>query len=132
MGARKMMRPDVYPKTGIAAYLVRLYKSAGAKSESSYGRDGFLSYHAESHALGMGMAAGFVSMAYGDAKLLGFVYAAAVYGKAQESNQQRRRIFVDIKQEPHYALAGLVFGAVLGLIARLVMGEGLPSLSIPV
>ncbi len=89
--------------------------SSGAKSESSYERDGFLSYHAESHALGLGLAAGWFFAATGRTELLSLVYAAAVYGKAHGVNGgKRRRILVDVKQEWHYALGGVVAGAVVG------------------
>ena len=94
--------------------LVLAVKRAGAPSEDSYDFDGAFSYHAETHAAGMGIAAGWMATAHGEADLFGLVYGAAVYGKAQERNQQRRRILVDIRDEKHYALGGIVTGAILG------------------
>ena len=101
---------------------LRWVKSAGAVSESDSDRDGFLSYHAESHAAGMGIAAGWFATATGETQLLSIVYAAAVYGKAQGTNDKRRRIVRDVVEEPHYGLGGIVVGAALGA----VVGVALP------
>jgi hypothetical protein len=98
---------------------VRFFKSAGAVEEEDYERDGFLSYHAESHAAGMGIAAGWFVGATGQTELLSTVYAAAVYGKAQARSSKRRRILKDIVDEPHYALGGAVLGGVLGAITSI-------------
>jgi len=99
----------------LVLFIKSFVASAGAKTESASKRDGFLSYHAESHALGMGIAAGWFFAATGRTELLGMVYAAAVYGKAHEVNGgKRRRILEDVRQEWHYALGGVVLGAVLG------------------
>jgi hypothetical protein len=94
--------------------LIRFSKQAGAVDEESFDRNGFLSYHAETHAAGMGIAAGWWYGAEGETQLLSWVYGAAVYGRAHASNGKRRRILKDIAQEPHYALGGVVVGAVLG------------------
>ena len=107
---------------------VRFFKSAGAVEEEDYERDGFLSYHAESHAAGLGIAAGWFAGATGKTELLSLVYAAAVYGKAQGKNSKRRRILRDVVQEPHYAVGGVVLGAVLGAITSAIGG----GLDIPV
>lgn len=111
--------------------LIRWVKAAGAPSEDSFPRNGFLSWHAESHAAGMGIAAGYSYFAFGEVRLVGMVYAAAVYGRAHASNGKRRRIFRDITHEPHYALGGLVLGALLGLVSRFAamqMGVDVPAL----
>jgi len=108
-------------------YLIKWIKRAGAETEAQSKRNGFLSYHAETHAVGMGIAAGFIAVASGQSKLLGLVYGASVYGKASGTSK-RRRILLDMKQEPHYALGGVVMGAMLGLLVRVVTGK----LAIPV
>jgi hypothetical protein len=99
------------------AELLAFIKAAGAKSESDSDRDGFLSYHAESHAAGLGIAAGWFATATGETRLLSVVYGAAVYGKAQGTNEKRRRIVRDVVEEPQYALAGVVVGAAVGTVA---------------
>lgn len=108
---------------------VRFVKSAGAKTEADSDRDGFLSYHAESHAAGLGLAAGFAFAAWSEMSLLGIVYGAAVHGRVAQSAGKRRRILRDVVQEPHYALGGIVLGAVLGAAVRVAMARGaLPML----
>lgn len=102
---------------------IQFIKDAGAKTEKASDRDGFLSYHAESHAAGMGLAGGFMATAAGETKLLGLVYAAAVHGTAKERNGKRRRILLDVVQEMHYALGGIVVGALLGAGVRVLTGE---------
>lgn len=104
--------------------MILFVKAAGASTEANSKRDGFLSYHAESHAAGMGIAAGWFATAEGRTDLLGLVYAAAVYGKAHATNGKRRRILRDIRQEPHYALGGVVLGAMLGMLGNLVIDAG--------
>jgi len=96
--------------------LIPFVESAGAPTEGDYDRNGFLSYHAETHALGMGIAAGWWYGATGSNELLSLVYGAAVNGRAHASNGKRRRILKDIVQEPHYSLGGVVLGAVLGTL----------------
>jgi hypothetical protein len=110
------------PSPTILKRVVHLIKQAGGKSEAKTKRDGFLSYHAETHAMGMGIAAGWFAAAQGSTELLGIVYAAAVYGRAHASNGKRRRILMDIVQEPHYALFGAVAGAVTGAVTSSVLG----------
>lgn len=112
------------PSPTLLKRLILRVKQAGAKKEAHTKRDGFLSYHAESHAAGMGIAAGWYATAQGSTELLGLVYGAAVYGRAHASNGKRRRILRDIVQEPHYALGGVVFGAVLGMFGNLLIDAG--------
>jgi hypothetical protein len=111
--------------------LIRLFKDAGAKSEDATARDGAFSYHAETHAVAVGIAAGFFAVATGRERLLGLVYGAAVAGEARgmDESHKRRRILLDCKQEPHYALAGAVVGGLLGAVVRVATGEPLPSLT---
>lgn len=108
-------------------------KAAGAPTEASHDRNGFLSYHAETHAVGMGVAAGYTAAAFSEASLLGIVYGTAVHGRIRQSEGKRRRIIADVRQEPHYALGGVVVGGLLGALTRLAIGQSvLPSVaSIP-
>lgn len=115
--------PDrVEPSPTILKRLVIFAKHAGAEKESMTKRDGFLSYHAETHALAMGLAAGWWYGAEGNTELLSLVYAAGVNARAHAANGKRRRILRDITQEPHYALAGVVAGAVLGALTSRTFG----------
>lgn len=102
--------------TSFLEALIAFAKTAGQPTEASTERDGAFSYKSETHAAGLGIAAGFASTAHGETKLLSLVYAAAVYGKAQEANGQRRRLWTDVKKEPHYAVGGVVTGSVLGVL----------------
>jgi hypothetical protein len=97
--------------------LIAFGKAAGAKSETDSERDGFLSYHAESHSAALGVSGGWFAVVQGDMALLSVVYSAAVYGKASGmgDNPKRRRLLRDVAQEPHYALVGVVVGALLGV-----------------
>lgn len=116
------------PSPGIFTYIVRFIKAAGGKTEAKTKRDGFLSYHAESHALGMGTAAGYLAVAHGEKRLLGMVIAGAVHGQAHAKSGRRRRIFKDIVEEPHYALFGIVMGGVLGAVANVATGGAAPDI----
>ncbi|GGM64397.1 hypothetical protein J2752_000437 [Halarchaeum rubridurum] len=110
---------DVSPS--VLDRVVAWIKAAGAASETDSARDGFLSYHAESHALGLGLAAGWFFVATGQTQLLSIIYAAAVYGRARTVNGgARRRVLADVTQEWHYALGGVVAGAVLATLLALV------------
>lgn len=104
-------------------WFIRLTKTAGAKKESNTERDGFLSYHAETHALAMGLAAAYAAVAFNETSLLSAVYAAAAHGRVAQSQKKRRRIFRDIVQEPHYALFGVVVGGTLGAGVRVALGD---------
>jgi len=101
----------------LLARILAFLKAAGAATESDTERDGFLSYHAESHSLALGLSGGWFAVIRGDMALLSVVYSAAVYGKASQTgeNPKRRRLLRDVAQEPHYALAGAVVGALLGV-----------------
>jgi len=96
--------------------IIAFLKTAGQPTEADTNRDGAFSYKSETHAAGLGIAAGFASTAHGDTRLLGVVYAAAVYGKSQEANGQRRRLWQDVRKEPHYAVGGVVTGSILGVL----------------
>lgn len=104
--------------------LVTIIKQAGAGSEDDTERDGAFSYHAETHAAAVGLAAGFFATATGDERFLSLILAAAVYGQARyrDKTPKRRRILQDIRQEPHYALAFAVLGALLGALVRITVG----------
>jgi hypothetical protein len=97
--------------------IIAFIKPAGVPTESDSDRDGFLSYKSETHAAGLGLAAGFFATAHGETQLLALVYGAAVYGKAYEASGQRRRLWTDVRSEPHYALGGAVVGAAFGILA---------------
>jgi hypothetical protein len=71
--------------------VVAFVNSAGQPTDADSDRDGFLSYKSETHAVGLGLAAGFFATAHGETQLLALVYGAAVYGKAYEASGQRRR-----------------------------------------
>jgi len=103
----------------ILEFLLRFIKTAGQPTEADTDRDGFLSYKAETHSVGLGIAAGFAASAHGETKLLALVYGAAVYGKSmgEDESGQRRRLWKDVKAEPHYAVGGVVLGSVLGQLA---------------
>lgn len=103
--------------TSLLEALITVAKQAGQPTEADTKRDGAFSYKSETHAAGLGIAAGFASTAHGETKLLSLVYGAAVYGKSQEANDgQRRRLWTDIRREPHYALGGVVTGSILGVL----------------
>lgn len=103
---------------------IKFVKAAGAAKESDTDRDGFLSYHAESHALALGVSAGWFAIVQGEMSFLSIIYSAAVYGKASGmgENPKRRRLLKDVAQEPHYALTGVVLGATLGLLTGEAFG----------
>ncbi|MFW5978296.1 MAG: hypothetical protein ACOCP2_03580 [Halohasta sp.] len=90
---------------------VRFVRQAGAASESDTERNGFLSYHAETHALVLGFAAGLVT-GVGDTQIFGVILGTASAGLRGESSRQPTKVLKDVYQEPHYAL----FGASVGLL----------------
>lgn len=107
--------------------IVRLIKTAGAKSEADTDRDGFLSYHAETHAVGAGVGVGYLAVASGSWKVLGAMLTLAVYGN-RGGKVFEPRLLNDVKSERHYFLGGLVVGGVFGALSRLAVGAGLPAL----
>ena len=97
--------------------LIRFVRSAGAASEAGTIRDGFLSWHAESHALLAPMGASFALMAVGRMRLLGLLVTAVLYGNRGE-NPFQPKLVEDIRQERHYAAMGLMIGIGLGMMVR--------------
>lgn len=94
--------------------LIRVIRQAGAPSEGSTDRSGFLSYHAETHAVGVGLGIGWLAIVSGDLQLLGVVIPAITSG-FRAKNRELGKILRDVYQEPHYALGALVAGALLGV-----------------
>jgi hypothetical protein len=100
--------------------ILKYIRQAGAKREQDTDRDGFLSYHAESHAVAVGAGAGFVAVATDETKLLGALLPAVTSG-LRAKDREFGRILADVRQEPHYALGGLVLGAAVGALTRVVL-----------
>ncbi|MFD1515649.1 hypothetical protein ACFSBT_20410 [Halomarina rubra] len=100
--------------------LIQFIREAGSASEASHDRDGFLSNHAETHAIGMGLSLGFAAGALNQLSLVGVVVSLAVYGRAGETNLDAK-IVEDVRQEPHYALGALVVGVLLGVATRFLL-----------
>lgn len=96
-------------------------EDAGAPTEADSERNGFLSYHAESHAVGVGLGIGLAAVATGNIRWIGLVWPAITTG-LRGKNKEFAKILADVKQEPHYGVAGLAVGAVLGAIVRLATG----------
>ena len=88
-------------------------RDAGASSEGDSDRNGFLSYHAESHAAGLGIGLGWLAIVTGDLQLLGLVLPAITAG-LRAKNREFGKILADVRQEPHYCLGGLPLGGLLG------------------
>lgn len=102
----------------VLSKLLRVLKQAGAPSEESTDRDGFLSHHAETHAVGVGIGVGAAAMTIGEMRYVAALLAIA-FGANRGPKISSPRIVQDIKQEPHYALGGLAVGLFLGaLISR--------------
>lgn len=95
-------------------------EDAGAATESDSDRNGFLSYHAESHAAGVGLGVGWLALVTGDLQYLGLIVPALTAG-LRAKNKQFGKILTDVRQEPHYALGALVVGGVLGALMGLVV-----------
>lgn len=98
------------------ARLLQFVRSAGAGEESETDRNGFLSYHAESHAVGVGAGLGFSYGATGDKQYAGLLLSAAVAGLRGHRDGAKSRVLNDVRQEPHYALGGFVLGALAGAV----------------
>lgn len=97
---------------------IRLIKQAGAPSEESTARDGVLSHSAETHAAGAGLGLGFIIAASGTFRYLGILFQLVIVGNRGDTAFSPD-ILEDCRTELPYFLGGLVFGAVLGLGARL-------------
>jgi hypothetical protein len=99
--------------------LVRFVKAAGAPTEKSTDRSGFASYHAESHAIGGGIGFGFIIGAASMWSVAGVLLNLVLYGRRGETALDPK-FAKDLIQEPHYFVASLVLGALLGLGVRAV------------
>ena len=93
--------------------LYQHYRYAGAASEGSYDFDGGFSYHAESHAFGVGFGVGVTAAATNEYKPAGII-VSIIFGLDRGSALSDGKIAQDIRQEPHYALFGLALGIMLG------------------
>lgn len=100
----------------VLSRVVRLFRQAGAKDESSYDRDGAFSYHAETHAAGVGLGVGAAAGATGDYSYVGTIVGIAFVANRGETLSDPK-ITEDVRQEPHYALGGLALGLLIGVIA---------------
>lgn len=105
--------------------LMQWIRDAGAVKESDSERDGFLSYHAESHAVAVGMGIGWLALVTGDMQLLGIVIPAITAG-LRAKNKEFGKILKDVYQEPHYSVMGVVVGGVIGAGVRIALGQSLP------
>jgi hypothetical protein len=103
--------------------IVSFVDGAFAASESDTDRDGPLSYHAETHAAGIGIGAGFAAAVFGEVSLLGIVYAAAVHGRLAQLEGKRRQMAKDCRREPAHCLTGVVVGVLLGALYRVASGQ---------
>jgi hypothetical protein len=91
-----------------------IIKDAGAQSESDTDRDGAFSYHAESHAFGVGAGIAWLVLMTGAAELVGLVLPAITAG-LRAKDRQFSKILTDVYQEPHYTLFGHLVGAVVAV-----------------
>lgn len=90
---------------GLLARLIAFLKTAGAPEESDTQRDGFLSYSAETHAVGVGVYYGFIDFKDWDG--------------LPEDYAEGKHI-----EKGHYPKAGYVCGAALRVACYLVLGAG--------
>ncbi|QLG47907.1 hypothetical protein [Natrinema halophilum] len=97
----------------VVSRALRVFREAGAPSEESTDRNGAFSYHAETHAAGVGIGVGAAAGATGDYRIVGAIVALA-FGLNRGPSLSSARIGEDIKQEPHYALGGLALGLLIG------------------
>lgn len=105
--------------------VVHLIKQAGQPAEADTKRDGFLSYKSESHSLGAGLGIGFAIGASGELSILGGILTFVIYGN-RDGIILSAELIRDIRAEVPYFLGGLFFGLVLGIVARLALGYGMP------
>ncbi|ELZ05579.1 hypothetical protein [Natrialba aegyptia] len=102
----------------VLSRLVRLIRQAGAPSEDSYERDGAFSWHAESHAAGIGIGVAMVAATTGEFRYVSALLAIA-FGVNRELAPSDDGIVEDLRSEPHYLIGGLALGLCLGaLISR--------------
>lgn len=102
----------------VLSKLVRLAKQAGAASEDDYERDGAFSFHAETHAAGIGFGVGAAATATNDYRYVAALLAIA-FGANRGPELSSTQVLNDCRQEPHYLLFGLAIGLALGaLISR--------------
>lgn len=102
----------------VMSRLLRFAREAGAKREADTDRDGAFSYHAETHAVGVGLGVGVAAGATDEYRLVGGVVALA-FGANRGPTLSSPKIAEDVRQEPHYALVGLVVGLVIGNLLTL-------------
>lgn len=90
---------------------------AGAPHEKTHERDGAFSYHAETHAAGLGFGLGMAASSGvlgGEAKLYIGALLAAAFGLNRGPQLKSKKIVVDVEEEPHYFIGGLGLGLLLG------------------
>lgn len=97
--------------------VVRFIEEAGAPSERRTDRDGFLSYAAETHAVGAGIGLGFMIASTGEWRYLGVLLELVLFGNRGET-RLGATLLRDILKERHYFLSGLVIGAMVGVWIR--------------
>lgn len=108
-----MTQSNTDPPT-VLSRIVRFVRQAGAPSEDSYDRDGFLSWHAESHAAGVGIGIGIMAGATDDYRFAGAI-VALLFGLDRGPRLRDPKVVEDLVQEPHYAIGGLALGLVVGV-----------------
>ena len=100
--------------------LLQRVTEAGAPRESSHKRNGFLSHHEESHALGACLGLGFAIGVAGDLSVVGVLLSLILYG-TRGDDLLEPRLVGDILAERHYAIAGLAVGILVGVgVGRVV------------
>lgn len=104
-------------------------EGASAKSEAASERDGLLSWKGETHALAIGIGAGFALGSQGDKRLVGAIVAAGLYG-SRGGNRLNDSFAKQVRRELPYAAAGVVIGAVIGLAAAGDLGTALSSVAV--
>lgn len=104
-------------------------EGASAKSEAASQRDGLLSWKGETHALAIGIGAGFALGSQGDKRLVGAIVAAGLYG-SRGGNRLNDSFAKQVRRELPYAAAGIVIGVVIGLAAAGDLGTALSSVAV--
>lgn len=95
-------------------------KEAGASKEANTERNGFLSYHAETHALVVGFAVGVLG-GYRDSMALVALILPAITSGLRAKDKEFSKILTDLKQEPHYGLFGIAIGLIVGITLKSLM-----------